>query len=192
MKEKTEKSVEREFARENLIILAEGKNMEEIVGLRSTVSDKDFFFTSWEYSLLEEIKGVKIKLPKKNGKFLELIKKPVIMERENNFAIVKEYPSYWRYGIFVDKVLVTRTFRFPEEGRTRREFPFGKEVVCDVEIKIAENLKTGEKKIIVDYIINEEAEEILEIKIGGVRRDETIKSFRIPGTSKDILVNKLV
>jgi hypothetical protein len=156
---------------------------EEMIGVEFTNGEK-LMISHWNHKILETFDHVSIKLPENNGK--NYLKKIPLHTSLNSEGELVEIPTYYRYGIKVSGELVTRTFR-------GENLPFGEWVKARAEICRAINSKSGEEKIIVNFIIGEENEKKgpVAIKFGGKERKETIFSVPIPGTEEKIVVNPI-
>jgi len=164
---------------------------EEMIGVILKGGQK-LMISEWEHQTLASFKNVLFKVPQK-GPFSKLVEKATSLKRTGEII---QLPSYWRFGVKVEEVLVTRSFKFigdkHNEFLTRARMPFGHETVGDIDICLAENKKTGEKRLILNYLltlenVNKKAEHF--VKIGGKQTAKTIQEFEIPGTSEKILIN---
>jgi hypothetical protein len=156
---------------------------EEMIGVKFE-NGESLMISHWDHKVIGTFDNVSIKLPKNNGK--NYLKKIALHASLNSKGELVEIPTYWRYGIKVAKKLVTRTFR-------GKDLPFGEWVKARAEICRATNSKTGEEKIIVNFIVGKENEKKnpVAIKFGGKERKETIFSVSIPGTEEKIVVNPI-
>ena len=167
-------------------------DQEEMVGVIFE-DGKKLMISDWEHKLVATFDKVLFRVPQK-GKFSKFIEKAITLK--NNGKIL-QFPSYWRFGVKVGKVLVTRTFKFigdkHDEFLTRNRMPFGEEVVGKINICLSENKKTREKRIIIDYLLSIENPKKAEhcLKIGGKITEKTIQEFQIPGTDQKIIINKV-
>jgi len=168
-------------------------NKDELIGV-IIEGGKKLMISEWEHQTLASFKNVIFRVPEK-GPFSKLIKKPISLKRTGE---VIQLPSYWRFGIKVGKNLLTRSFKFVEDKHneflTRTRMPFGHETIGDVDICLAENKKTGERRLILNYLLtleNDTKKAEHFIKIGGKLSAKTIQEFEIPGTSEKILINRI-
>ena len=148
----------------------------------------------WEHQVLKKIKNIEIRVPKKgaNSKFINL---PIIL-RDNGQVI--QMPSYWRMGTMLGKSLITRTYKFIGSGekgnerQTKLRMPFGQNVKADLEICLATNKKSGEKRIILNFFLRKEEgrEADFEIKLGGKKSPETIEEIEVPLSGEKIYINR--
>ncbi len=168
-------------------------DQDEMIGVILEGGEK-LMISDWEHQTLTSFKNVLFKVPQK-GPFSKFIEKAISLKRTGE---ILQLPSYWRFGIKVEKTILTRSFKFIEDKHkeflTRARMPFGHETVGDVEICLAENKKTGEKRLILNYLLslnteNKKAEH--SIKIGGKVSARTIREFEIPDTSEKIIINRI-
>lgn len=177
----------KEFA----VIDAIRNDQDEMIGVILEGGQK-LMISEWEHQTLASFKNVLFKVPQK-GPFSKFVDKAVSLKRTGEII---QLPSYWRFGIKVEKTILTRSFKFIEDKHkeflTRARMPFGHETIGDVEICLAENKKTGEKRLILNYLLileNDSKKAEHFIKIGGKVSAKTIREFNIPGTSEKILIN---
>lgn len=155
---------------------------------------KTLMISEWEHKVLGSFRGVIFRIPQK-GPFSKFIDKAISLKKDGTII---QLPSYWRFGIMIKKTLLTRSFKFVGDKHndflTRARMPFGHETVGDVDVCLAENQKTGEKRVIINYLLTpENSERKVEhfLKIGGKKTAKTIQEFEIPGTSEKILINRI-
>lgn len=179
----------KEFA----VIDAIRNDQDEMIGVILEGGQK-LMISDWEHQTLASFKNVIFRVPEK-GPFSKLIKKPISLKRTGE---VIQLPSYWRFGLKVEKTLVTRTFKFTgdkhNEFLTKSRMPFGHETIGDIEICLAYKKRTLETRIIINYLLNvDNSKKEVEhsIKIGGKVSAKTIQEFEIPGTSEKILINRI-
>ncbi len=156
---------------------------QEMIGVKFE-NGESLMVSHWDHVVLETFNHVSIKLPENNGK--NYLKKIPLHTSLNSEGELVDIPTYWRYGIKVAGILVTRTF-------WGENLPWGEWTKARAEICRAINSKSGEEKIIVNFIVGEENEEKIPvaIKFGGKERDNTIFSVPIPGTEEKIVVNPI-
>lgn len=139
----------------------------------------------WEEKKLAYFDNVEFKVPSIFGKFMKFIPERVRLWK--NGEIQKMLP-YWMYGVFVKganrNILVTRCYYHLDSKKTSESLPFGKKVVGFVEIKISTNSKTGEKKLIINFVYSGEQKRALKkIVINGEPSKEKINfEAIIPGS----------
>lgn len=150
----------------------------------------------WEEKIIGSFGGVEFKIPAKEGIFTKFIPKRFRLWKNGE---IQEMPAYWRHGIFVkhkngsgDDVLVTRCYYHANNEKTFLGLPFGKKVLGTVEIRKATNTKTGEVKIILNFIYSEkvqEGERRRKIAIDSNSEKSPIFRVKIPNTGgKEIRV----
>jgi hypothetical protein len=154
---------------------------------------KKLMISEWEHQTLASFKNVFFKVPQK-GPFSKFIEKAISLKRTGE---ILQLQSYWRFGIVIEKSILTRSFKFVgdkhDEFLTRSRMPFGHETIGDIDICLAENKKTGEKRLIINYLLSLSTSKKAKhlIKIGGKKTAKTIGEFEIPGTSEKILINQI-
>jgi len=144
-----------------------------------------------EHQVLRKILNVKVKVPSLNDPHLKMVDSPLSLK--DNGEII-QLPTYWRRGDKVGDTLVTKTFRFKEDMDTQCQMPFGKTVIGDAEICLVTDEVRGTKRIIINFILKSDSNVApeAEIKIGGIKRENTTFSIFVPGGKGSmIVVNKL-
>ncbi|HNV12645.1 MAG TPA: hypothetical protein PK686_01920 [bacterium] len=141
----------------------------------------------WEEKVIGSFARVEFKIPAKDGVFTKFI--PERLRLYKNGEIQSMLP-YWRHGVFVkstkgEDVLVTRCYYHVDSKKTENSLPFGKTVIGTVEIRKATNAKTGEEKIILNFIYSGETKKIekkRKIVIDSGSDKEPIFKTKIPGS----------
>lgn len=166
----------------------------ELIGVVLVNNERKLMISQWDHEVLKKVNNVEVRIPKK-GVTSKFINKPLSL-RDNGQII--EIPSYWRMGTMLEKILITRTYRFVglgekrDERRTKLKMPFGSTVIADLEICLATNKKSGEKRIILNFFLRKEEgrEADFEIKLGGKRSSETIEEIEVPLSGEKIYINR--
>ena len=164
----------------------------ELIGVVLVNNERKLMISQWDHEVLKKVNNVEVRIPKK-GVTSKFINKPLSL-RDNGQII--EIPSYWRMGTMLEKVLVTRTYRFVGLGESGRKAyqvknAFRIIVVADIEICLATN-KKWRKRIILNFFLRKEEgrEADFEIKLGGKRSSETIEEIEVPLSGEKIYINR--
>ncbi|PKM91562.1 hypothetical protein CVU82_03125 [Candidatus Falkowbacteria bacterium HGW-Falkowbacteria-1] len=157
---------------------------EEMVGVKTTEYG-ELRISYWEEKEIRSFDNVEFKIPSMFGKFMKFVPERVRLWKNGEFQ--KMLP-HWMYGVFVKgvekDVLVTRCYYHSDPSKTSENLPFGQTVVGSLEMKFSTNTKTGEKKLILNFVYGGSREKAQKRVIIDGKPDETKPNFQItvPGS----------